>query len=207
MRARRARRLPTLSQQPRPPLHLCGAGGCEGWIRIPIPIPAVLAASPVPRVLGTPSQAGTGSAGKEGEDSEEGGGPHPCGHPQRGSWGHPHLKHHDFAVVRLQVEGPGGGDEALGRADDVVAEGGDKIQHGKRWHFQLQALQRSRDITSPLSPRHPPWQATSHPEVVAGLSRVLRSGLSQLLPRVERDVRGPWSSPRRVTKRGLWSLE
>lgn len=84
MGARRARRLPTLSQQPRPPLHLCGAGGCEGWIPIPILIPAVLAASPVPRVLGIPSQAGTGSAGREGEGSEEGGVLTPLGTPREG---------------------------------------------------------------------------------------------------------------------------
>lgn len=160
---------PPSSPDPHSGTHLCGAGGCQGWI--PIPIPAVLAGSPVPRVLDTPSQAGTGSAGKEGEGSEEGS-PYSPGHPQGGSWGHPHLKHHNFAIICLQVEGPGGGDEALGRADNVVAEGGDQIQHGKRRRFQLQALQRSGDITSALSPRHPPRRATSHPELMAGLSRV-----------------------------------
>lgn len=180
----------------RTPPHLCGAGGCQGWI--PIPIPAVLVGSPEPRVLDIPSQAGTGWAGKKG-DSEEGG-PHHSGHPQRGSWRHPHLEHHDFAIVCLQVEGPGGGDEALGRADDVVAEGGDQIQHGKGRRLQLQALQRSGDITSALSPRHPPRQDTSHPEVTAGLSRVLGSGLNLLLPGMQSDVPGsnptPGGSPR-----------
>ena len=49
----------------RTPPHLCGAGGCQGWI--PIPIPAVLVGSPEPRVLDIPSQAGTGWAGKKGD--------------------------------------------------------------------------------------------------------------------------------------------
>lgn len=63
------------------PPHLCGAGGHQGWI--PVPIPAVLAGSPGPRVLETPSQAGTGPAGREGEGSEEGV-PTPLGTPREG---------------------------------------------------------------------------------------------------------------------------
>lgn len=100
----------------------------------------------------------------------------PLGTQQGGDARHPHLKHHDFAIVRLQVEGPGGGDEALGRADNVIAEGGDQIEHGERRLLQLQALQRSRDIVSPLSPCHPIQGTTSHPEDVAGLSWMLRAG-------------------------------
>lgn len=40
-----------------------------------------------------------------------------------------YLKHDNLAVVSLQVEGPGGGDEALGRADDVVAPTGHGFHH------------------------------------------------------------------------------
>lgn len=189
MAARRAQRVPAPSQQPGPPHTCVGLGDARAgsqsrsrlcWLDL--------------QCLGCwilHLRLGLGGQGKKG-DSEEGD-PHPSGHAQRRSWGHPHLEHHDFAIVCLQVEGPGGGDEALGRADDVVAEGGDQIQHGKGRRLQLQALQRSGNITSALSPRHPPRQDTSHPEVTAGLSRVLSSGLHLLLPGMQCDV--PGSNP------------
>lgn len=41
-----------------------------------------------------------------------------------------HLEDHDLAVISLQVEGPGGGDEALGGAHDVVAPAGHGLHHG-----------------------------------------------------------------------------
>jgi len=41
-----------------------------------------------------------------------------------------YLKNHDLAIIGLQVEGPGGGDEALGGADDVVAPTGHGLHHG-----------------------------------------------------------------------------
>lgn len=40
-----------------------------------------------------------------------------------------YLKNHNLAIISLQVEGPGGGDEALGRADDVVAPTGHGFHH------------------------------------------------------------------------------
>lgn len=40
-----------------------------------------------------------------------------------------YLKHHNFPVVSLEVEGPGGGDEALGRADDIIAPAGHGLHH------------------------------------------------------------------------------
>lgn len=43
-----------------------------------------------------------------------------------------YLKHHNFAVISLQVEGPGRGDEALGRADNVVAPTGHGLHHRGR---------------------------------------------------------------------------
>lgn len=39
------------------------------------------------------------------------------------------LEDHHLAVVSLQVEGPGGGDEALGGADDVIAPAGHGVHH------------------------------------------------------------------------------
>lgn len=41
-----------------------------------------------------------------------------------------HLEDHDLAIISLQVEGPGGGDEALGGAHDVVAPAGHGLHHG-----------------------------------------------------------------------------
>lgn len=41
-----------------------------------------------------------------------------------------HLEDHHLAVISLQVEGPGGGDEALGGAHDVVAPAGHGLHHG-----------------------------------------------------------------------------
>lgn len=136
------------------------------------------------------------------EKAVSGGVPTPCG--RVGTWDtphlkHPHLKHHDFAIICLQVEGPGGGDEALGRADDVVAEGGDQIEHGERRRLQLQALQRSKDIVSPPSPRHPARRTTSHPEDVTELSQTLRSGAQPASPR-DGDMRDLWFGHRRVTE-------
>lgn len=40
-----------------------------------------------------------------------------------------YLKNHNFSIISLQVESPGGGDEALGRADDVVAPTGHGLHH------------------------------------------------------------------------------
>lgn len=40
-----------------------------------------------------------------------------------------YLKNYNLAIISLQVEGPGGGDEALGRADDVVAPTGHGLHH------------------------------------------------------------------------------
>lgn len=40
-----------------------------------------------------------------------------------------YLKNHNLAIISLQVEGPGGGDEALGGADNVVAPTGHGLHH------------------------------------------------------------------------------
>lgn len=45
-------------------------------------------------------------------------------------WKQAHLENHDLPVIGLQVEGPGGGDEALGGAHDVVAPAGHGLHDG-----------------------------------------------------------------------------
>lgn len=60
-----------------------------------------------------------------------------------------YLENHDLAIVSLQVEGPGRGDEALSGADDVIAPAGHCLHHrGGLWAqshgFQLQK-QRGRE--------------------------------------------------------------
>lgn len=40
-----------------------------------------------------------------------------------------YLKNHHFAIIGLQVERPSGGDEALGRADNVIAPTGHGLHH------------------------------------------------------------------------------
>ncbi len=44
-------------------------------------------------------------------------------------WVESYLKNNNLAIIGLQVEGPGGGDEALGGADDVVAPTGHGLHH------------------------------------------------------------------------------
>lgn len=43
-----------------------------------------------------------------------------------------HLENHNLPVVGLQVKGPGGGDEALGGAHNIVAPAGHGLHHGGR---------------------------------------------------------------------------
>lgn len=40
-----------------------------------------------------------------------------------------YLENHNLAIISLQVESPGGGDEALSRADDIVAPTGHGLHH------------------------------------------------------------------------------
>lgn len=64
-----------------------------------------------------------------------------------------YLKHHNLAVVSLQVEGPGGGDEALGRADNVVAPAGHGLHHRGRLRAESHGSQlpgeRQEDTHTP----------------------------------------------------------
>lgn len=61
-----------------------------------------------------------------------------------------YLENHDLAIVGLQVEGPGRGDEALSRADDVIAPAGHRLHHrGGLWAqshgLQLQKNKKKRE--------------------------------------------------------------
>ena len=58
-----------------------------------------------------------------------------------------YLKNDNLAVISLQVEGPGGGDEALSRADNVVAPTGHGLHHrgGFRAESHGPELRKKRD--------------------------------------------------------------
>lgn len=56
-----------------------------------------------------------------------------------------HLENNDFAIISLQIESPGGGDEALGRADDVVAPAGHSLHHRGRLWAQCHGLQLHKE--------------------------------------------------------------
>lgn len=56
-----------------------------------------------------------------------------------------HLEDHDFAIISLQVESPGGGDETLGGADDVIAPAGHSIHHRHRLRPVGHGLQLQED--------------------------------------------------------------
>lgn len=57
-----------------------------------------------------------------------------------------YLENHNLAIISLQVEGPGGGDEALSGADNVVAPTGHGLHH--RWGLRAEShglqLQKKR---------------------------------------------------------------
>lgn len=52
-----------------------------------------------------------------------------------------YLENHNLAIISLQVERPGGGDEALSRADDFVAPTGHGLHHGGGLRAESHGLQ------------------------------------------------------------------